>query len=279
MILMFLSCLSFSLMQIFVRLSAGVVPLTEQVFFRNLIGLFIAAAVLRIRNVSPVVRPGYRLALLIRSFFGFVGLFCLFYASANARQADVSLLSRTSAVWVFVFQFLLGQKMTRTQLYVVILCIIGSVIAINPRFDSPILPLLCACAASMCSGAAYTAIGFCRGKVDAYVVILYFCIFSVVCAGILMIPGFVMPTGMASVWLLLIGISAAIGQITLTYGLQKATAGVGSIYEYFSIVASAVLGYVFFGEKLAITTILGSILIVAGTVWNYLESRRSGAVE
>jgi drug/metabolite transporter (DMT)-like permease len=274
MILMFFSCLSFSLMQIFVRLSSGSVPLTEQVFFRNLIGLFIAAAVLRIRKISPAVIPGCRLALFIRSLFGFIGVFFLFYASAHARQADVSLLSRTSAVWVFIFQFFLGQKMTRTQVWVVILCLIGSVIAINPRFDSPVIPLLCACATSVCGGAGYTAIGYCRGKVDAFVVIFYFCLFSTLCAGIMMLRELVIPSGMLLAWLLLIGICAAAGQITLTYGLMKATAGVGSIYEYFSIIISAALGYLCFGEPLALTTVIGSVFIVSGTVWNYLESRR-----
>ena len=273
MVLMFLSCLSFSLMQIFVRLSAGEIPLTEQVFFRNLIGFFIAAAVLRLRGTSLALDSGYRAAVFFRSLFGFIGLFFLFYASAHAAQADVSLLSRTSSIWVFIFQGMLGQKITRVQVAVIILCILGSVIAIDPRFDSAVFPLLCACGASMCSGAAYTAIGYCRGHVDSFVVIFYFCLFSTVMAGILMCREFVVPSPQTLAALLVIGITAAAGQITLTYGLQKATAGVGSIYEYFSVVLSALMGFCFFGEILSLRTVIGSVLIVAAAVWNYAESR------
>ncbi len=65
-LLMILSCSAFSLMQIFVRLSAGAVSLPEQVFFRNLIGFIIAAIVIRLEKLSFKTEPKYSLALLIR---------------------------------------------------------------------------------------------------------------------------------------------------------------------------------------------------------------------
>ena len=273
-LLMILSCSAFSLMQIFVRLSAGAVSLPEQVFFRNLIGFIIAAIVIRLEKLSFKTEPKYSLALLIRSLFGFIGLFFLFYASAHARQADVSLLSRTSSIWVFLFQSLLGQKITKTQVLIIIICMLGSVIAINPRFDSAVIPLLCASATSMFSGAAYTAIGYCKGHVDPFVVIFYFCIFSTICAGVMMLGSFTVPTGMTLVYLLMIGFTAAIGQIGLTFGLQKCTAGTGSIYEYFTIITSAILGFLCFGEHIALTTVIGSVLIITGAVINYRSSIR-----
>ncbi len=273
LVLMLISCLSFSVMQVCVRISAAEIPLVEQVFFRNALGLLISIAVLKYRRISPVVDPEYKGALFARALSGFAGLFFLFYASSHARQADVSLLSRTTCIWVFLIQAFMGVKMRKTQAAITCLCIAGAVIAINPRFDSAVIPLLCACASAMCSGAAYTAIGYCSGRVDPFVVIFYFCLFSTVCAGILMLWNFTVPSRANLLWVIMIGLSAAAGQVTLTYGLQKVTAGIGSVYEYFTIIASALLGYLFFAEIPGLRTIIGSILIIAGAVWNYRESR------
>ena len=49
------------------------------------------------------VRPGQVSALLFgRSFFGFLGLITLFYASSHAAQGDVTILNKTSPIWVTI---------------------------------------------------------------------------------------------------------------------------------------------------------------------------------
>ena len=52
-----------------------------------------------------------------RSFFGFVGVISLFYASSHARQADVSILSKMSPFLVTLLACVfLKEKLSKVQL-------------------------------------------------------------------------------------------------------------------------------------------------------------------
>ena len=85
---MLLSALSFSLMQAVVKLSATHIGTMEQVFCRNLISMAISFVLLRRSHLPLLGGRKYQPALLARSFFGFIGVVMLFYATAGARQAD-----------------------------------------------------------------------------------------------------------------------------------------------------------------------------------------------
>ena len=85
-LLMLLSALSFSLMQVAVKISAMSVGTLQQVFCRNLISLFIALILLRKKHLPLFGPREYQLPLFLRSFFGFVGMIMLFAATAGARR-------------------------------------------------------------------------------------------------------------------------------------------------------------------------------------------------
>ena len=114
-ILMLTSSLAFSIMQVFVKISAAQVGTLEQTFFRNLISLLIVMLISRHRKINTmqeIKNSGW--SIWGRSFFGFIGIILLFYATGNARQADVALLNRTSPIFVTIFAGLF-LKERRTQ--------------------------------------------------------------------------------------------------------------------------------------------------------------------
>ena len=178
---MLVSTTSFCLMSMVVKLSATTVGTLQQVFFRNLVSLIAVGVVIWKRNLPFLGEKQYQPALFARSFFGFVGVIMLFYATANARQADIAILSRTSPIWTTVFAALiLKEKISKVQVPVIALCLAGTVVAMRPSFDSNILPLLLAAATAVSSGLAYTMIAFCKGKVHPLTVIFHFSLFSTV---------------------------------------------------------------------------------------------------
>lgn len=271
---MLLSVLSFSFMQLVVKLSATHIGTMQQVFFRNLVCLVISAVVLSRNRVSFRGPKEYQGALFLRSFFGFTGMVFLFAATANATQADVALLSRTTPIWVSFFAWLiLKERIDRVQIPVIALCMLGAVIAIRPSFDSDILPLIFALLTSVCSGIAYTMIARCKGAVNPWTVIFHFCTFSTVAAGILMIPTFIIPSPKDLLMLFLIGVFGAGGQMGLTYAMQNAPASEVSVYDYVGLPISALLGYLALDEKLTATTLIGGLLIIIGGVWSFLRDR------
>ena len=275
--LMLVSTTSFCLMSMVVKLSATTVGTLQQVFFRNLVSLIAVGVVIWKRNLPFLGEKQYQPALFARSFFGFVGVIMLFYATANARQADIAILSRTSPIWTTVFAALiLKEKISNVQVPVIALCLAGTVVAMRPSFDSNILPLLLAAATAVSSGLAYTMIAFCKGKVHPLTVIFHFSLFSTVAGLFLMLPTFTMPTFRDVIMLILIGVFAAGGQIGLTFAYQKAPASEVSIYDYVGIVVSMLIGNLVFGEPLAASSILGGVLITSSALWSYWYNHRHG---
>lgn len=274
-LLMTLSSASFCLMSLVVKLSATNIGTLQQVFFRNLVSLFIVGFLIYRKKLPFLGEKKYQPALCARSFFGFLGVVMLFYATAHARQADVAIISRTTPIWTTLFAALiLKEKISRVQIPVIALCLAGSFAAMRPAFDSGLFPLLMAAATSVASGMAYTMIAFCRGKVNPLTVIFHFSLFSTVAAFFLMLPSFVMPSGRDLCMLFLIGGFAAGGQIGLTYAYQKAPASEVSIYDYVGIVISMLLGYFVLGEPLTPATVLGGLLITGSALWSYFYNRR-----
>lgn len=125
-LLMTLSSASFCLMSLVVKLSATNIGTLQQVFFRNLVSLFIVGFLIYRKKLPFLGEKKYQPALCARSFFGFLGVVMLFYATAHARQADVAIISRTTPIWTTLFAALiLKEKISRVQIPVIALCLAG----------------------------------------------------------------------------------------------------------------------------------------------------------
>ena len=149
--LMLISSLSFSIMQVFVKLSSEEVGTIEQTFFRNLVSLIIAAVMVRREKLQifQEIKQG-SWALWGRSFFGFLGIVLFFYAAGHARQADVAMLNRASPVFVTLLAgIFLKEKIDFVKVASTILCLVGAYIAMQPSFDSNPFPLLAALLAAV----------------------------------------------------------------------------------------------------------------------------------
>ena len=89
-----------------------------------------------------------------------------------------------------------------------------------------------------------------------------------------MINNFVIPNAFDATMLLLIGVLGGFGQIALTYAYRQQNAGEISVYSYFSIIFSIVLGFIFLGESLPATSILGSSLVLLAAYLVYKFSHK-----
>ena len=273
---MLLSALSFSIMQVFVKMSSTEVGTFEQVFFRNLVSMIIAAITVYREKLDliPEIKKG-GLALWGRSFFGFLGIVLFFYATGHARQADVAMLNRASPVFVTLFAGpILKEKISKVQVCAIGLCLVGAYISMQPSFDSNPLPLFSALGAAMVAGLAYTLLSYTKRFTSAPVIIFHFSLFSTVCAGLLMIPGFVVPSLKVMGMLLMVGLFAAGGQYLLTYAYQQAPASEVSIYQYSGVVFTAVFSYAFLGETLSKSSIIGGIVILGAIFWVFENTRK-----
>lgn len=163
-LLMIVSTFCFAAMSVVVKLSGGRIPLMEQVFVRNAVSLVIAIVLVRKRHVSYFGELRFQPYLFGRSFFGFLGVIALFYASNHAAQADVSILSKMSPFVTTLLAFLfLKEKISKVQIAALIIAFVGAFIVANPSFNSNVWPLVVAFLCALCS-ADQCALYVCGGQ-------------------------------------------------------------------------------------------------------------------
>ena len=273
-LLMCTSALLFSGMQIAIRLTGGTIPLMEQVFFRNIVSLIISFFIILKSNGSYFGGKKHQPLLFTRSVMGMLGLVSLFYASANAYQADVTILSRLSpfliTLWAFLF---LKEKIAKVQVPALILAFAGAAFVVNPTLNSNIFPLFLALLCSFFTSVSYTILSYFKNKVDPITVVMHFSAFCVAVSLPFMFFDFVMPSLIEFLLLMLIGLLGGFGQFSLTYAYRMAPAAEVSIYNYSGILFSTILAYFILNETISNTTVLGGVLVV---IASYLVYRFSG---
>ena len=273
---MILASFGFSAMQLTVALSKTTMPLMQQVFFRNIICLAIGLVLCRARRVSCFGSRKQQPFLFGRSISGLLGVICLFAASAGARQADVSILSKLNPFFVALFAAVfLHERVTRRQVAALFLAFVGAFLVCNPTMNSNLGPLGLALLNAFFSGVAYILLSYMNGKADPFTIISHFSLVSCAFGGtwLLLTNSFVRPSGRDLLMLLLIGLFSALGQVCVTFAYRLAPAAQISILDYAGILFSLVLGWFFLGETVPSTSIAGAVLVVFGA-WVSLRSKR-----
>lgn len=275
-LLMLLSALLFSAMQVIINLTGERVPLMEQVFFRNIVSLIMCYIIIRRHGLSMFGEKKYQPLLFMRSTFGLLGLVSLFYAASRAAQADVTILSKLSPFLITLFAFLfLKEKITKIQVPALLIAFGGAFLVANPSFHSNPFPLFLAFLCAIFSSVSYTLLAYFKDKVDAITVIMHF---STFCA-VVSLPFFLIHMELPGIkdflLLLLMGTFGGFGQIALTYAYQMAPAAEVSIYNYSGILFSMFLGYAILGETVPLTSLMGGALVVLASLLTYRYCRNS----
>lgn len=271
-LLMLLSTFSFSVMQLVVKLSGGAFPVMEQVLARNLVTLFVGAYLVVKAKDTFFGKPENRLAVLSRSILGYIGVVGYFYATKHMNVADASLLHRSSPFFVILFSAIfLRIPLRKVQGAALLIAFAGSVLVIRPGFDSSVFPALIGVLSAAGAGGAYVLINYLKGKESNATIIFCFSLVSTVVSMLLGWRDFHLPAGVEWLYLLGIGICAAVGQIALTSAYKMTAPGEVSIINYLGIAFSAVLGLVFLQEAIGLRSLLGMACIFSAALLLYFH--------
>lgn len=274
-IYMVISAMSFSLMQVCIAKTAGTIPLFEQLFIRNAIATVVAYIAMGEKKSQIFGKKENRKHLMLRSVFGFCGMICLFYASANANQGDVAIINKMSPfVICIVAYFLLKEKVTKYEVYALLIAFVGAFIVSNPQFNSNIFPIFIAFLSAIFSGLAYVYISVLKGKENSAVIIFFVSSFSAIMSTPFMVSNFVVPNLYEAVILLMIGGFASVGQLMLTKSYTLSKASEVSIYNYVGIIFSMLFGYVFLGQQIKYTSAVGGLLVLVAGLIVYFGNKK-----
>ena len=259
----------FALMNLFVRMSAEV-PVFEQCFFRNIVGLLIAGA-MALRDGSGFVCPrGARLGVLLRSIFGTIGIAANYYAIDHMDISDASMLNKLSPFFATVFSVWVLHEAARLKDWVIlVVAFLGALLVIKPGGGMASLPAFIGFIGGAAAGLAYTFVRSVSGKVKKWLIIFYFSAFSCLAFLPLMIATYKPLSPYQLLSLIGVGVSASGGQICITSAYTYAPARDISVFDYSQVIFAAILGFVFLGQIPDYLSVAGYAIIIGAAVWKW----------
>lgn len=275
-LLIICSAFCFAVMNLFVRM-AGDIPSVQKSFFRNLVAVVIALALLIKKKESIRVGKEPSRVLLLRVIFGTVGILCNFYAVDHLIIADASMLNKLSPFFVILLShFILKEKATMTQFLFVVVAFVGSIFIIKPSFsNAELFPSMIGLAGGLAAGTAYTAVRcLSRWSVSKDVIVFYFSAFSCLVTLPFLIFDFRPMTWMQFLILMMAGLAASGGQFAITMAYTYAPAKEISVYDYSQVIFVALLGIFFLNQYPDVYSTVGYFIICMAAVLSYLYNRK-----
>ena len=264
----------FASMSFFVRLS-GDLPTMEKAFFRNAVAVLVAAFMLARTKEGFHVQKGSWPDLLMRSFFGTVGLICNFYAVDHMNIADANILNKLSPFFAILMSyFILKEKANKVEWACVVVAFIGAVFVVKPAFNMQFVNAMIGVIGGLGAGIAYTFVRKLGKKGErGPMIVMVFSAFSCLCTLPFLIAEFQPMKTEQLLCLLLAGVSATGGQIFITKAYTKAPAKEISVFDYTKVLFAALLGFVFFGQIPDWMSLVGYLIIIGSAIfkWNYLR--------
>ena len=265
-----LSAAGFAGMAFFVKLS-GDVPTMQKAMFRNCVAALIAFVMMRKQGIRYAVPKELRIPLLLRCCFGTLGILCNFWAITYLKLGDASILQKMAPFFAIIMSiFILGEKPNKMSIFSVLLALLGAAFVVKPGQGILGLPALVALLGGFSAGTAYTyvrKVGL--GGVKGPVVVFSFSMFSV----LILLPFFLLQykpmTVQQTIFLILAGCSAAVGQIFVTKAYAYAPAKEISVFDYSQVLFAAILGFVVFGEIPDLYSVIGYAIIFGTALWKW----------
>lgn len=259
-----LAAFGFSLMTFFVRIS-GDLPTMQKAFFRNFVALIVASSAIIKSGNGFRIGKGNRLDVFLRSAFGTAGLIANFYAVDRLGIADANMLNKLSPFFAIILSiFILKEIPSRFDILTTIIAFIGALFIIRPTGTfTAVFPALVGLFGGFGAGTAYVFVRKVSNKgVQTPVIVFAFSFFSCIVTLPFLIAGYVPMTPLQWLYLILAGVSASLGQFSITTAYKYAPAKEISVFDYTQVIFAALLGIIFLGEVPVVTSIIGYTIII-----------------
>lgn len=246
----------------------GEVSQIDMVFFRNLFGLFALLPVIYHHRIESLKTRRFGLHAF-RATVGLSGMYLYFYVIGLMPLAEAILVKLTVPfILPLITWAWLGEKITTRTAITILVGFMGVIFVLRPGADTFQPVALLGLLASFFQADAKVSIRKMSATEPGHRIVFYFGLIATVVSAIPFLWSPSWPQGEALYYLMAIGITATIGQLCITHAYKIANPGQVGPYTYSCVIYAAVLGWIFWGETLLITTFVGSALIVAAGLFN-----------
>lgn len=281
---MLYSALGFSLMSLFVKLSAlRGIPVMEILAARALVSLVLSY--FAVRNAKIALFGNNKRLLLARGIIGFFALSMVYYSVTNLPLAIATVLQFLNPMFTAFFGFFLLKEAIGKGLIACILlstagvCIMTLMPSIEAiQFSAEVLPpiaVACGIAGAVLSAVAYVIVRKLSATENPYVIVFYFPLIALPASLPFIAQNFVVPDLTGLIYLILVGCLTQFAQVSLTKAMAIGDAGKNTAYSYMQVVFAASWGLMFLGEIPSLATVIGAGCILVGAYINIAFKSRA----
>lgn len=266
------AAVGFACMNLFVGL-AGELPTMQKVFFRNLFAAIIVFFLLLADKQKFHIQKGALPWLFLRAGAGFLGVVLNFYAIDHIGSiSDASILNKLSPFFAILFSmFLLKEKPKWWELLFVAVAFGGALCVVRPTFDARVFPALAGLLSGACAGLAYSAVRVLGLKGErGNMTVFFFSAFSTLVSLPFFIAFYTPMTLLQFLYLVLAGISAAVGQFFITAAYRHAPAKEIAVFDYAQVPIAALLGFLFLSELPDVWSFVGYAIIIGAAFLKWI---------
>ena len=280
---MVLAAFLFASMGVCVKFASAYFNSAEMVFYRGIIGMAVLWWLARSQQVALATRyPGMH---AWRSLIGVLSISAWFYAIAHLPLGTSMTLNYMSSVWVAafivggaLFAWRPSSRQPRPPLQVPLLLTVlmgfaGVVLMLRPSLgDSQGFAALIGLGSGLGAALAYMqVVALSRLGEPETRTVFYFATGSAVAgAAAMAVTGMSSWPGWPALWLLPLGMLAALGQLCMTRAYSRALTPRGTLVvanlQYSGIVFAGIYGVLLFGDQLPLAAWAGMAIIVASGI-------------
>ncbi|HBM36449.1 MULTISPECIES: DMT family transporter [unclassified Sulfuricurvum] len=274
---MLMASFLFALTMLFAKLLSGSMGSVEVTFWRNAIGLIVIALFSLnkpIRNIG-----GKPFTLIFRGVIGTIALLTFFYTISATTLSNAIVYAKTEPIFTALLAFLLlREKLQSGAIFAIFIGFAG--VAMLSGMNLGYLHVM-GILTGFLSALAYTSVRSLKAYYDERTVVLSFMLSGVLIPVFLMFTAqyitseffafaltpFIEPSGYDWIWIALMGVTAAYGQIYMTRAYFYAKAGVISTVSY-SVVLFATLFGVMLGDLFPTPMVIGGgvLIVLSGVI-------------
>ena len=265
-IFMILSVISFSVMDIVVKLMSSHYPTGQLIFFRGFFGLIPILFIIPKERFGNLLKTEKIKLHLVRAFGGAFAMTFLYLGLKFLPIADAITISFAAPIFATIFSIIfLNEKVRLIRWLAIFFGLTGVIIVLKPGTELftyySFFPIL------FCIGFATISIAIKKlSKTEPdYLIALYFTLVLILFGLISVSMGW-KKIDIADIhYLIIIGLSGSIGNIFLTKSIREADISLVTPIKYLSLVFAIIAGWLLFNEIPSVLTISGAMLIILST--------------
>jgi len=265
-IFMILSVISFSVMDIVVKLMSSHYPTGQLIFFRGFFGLIPILFIIPKERIGNLLKTEKIKLHLVRAFGGAFAMTFLYLGLKFLPIADAITISFAAPIFATIFSIIfLNEKVRLIRWLAIFFGLTGVIIVLKPGTELftyySFFPIL------FCIGFATISIAIKKlSKTEPdYLIALYFTLVLILFGLISISMGWKKIDISDIHYLIIIGLSGSIGNIFLTKSIREADISLVTPIKYLSLVFAIIAGWLIFNEIPSILTISGAMLIILST--------------